>query len=250
MTTLRLDHRQIVSLDIAADAAIVWEHLRDPAKIRRWFGWDYDGLDAEIHEIFAREARVAETSAVGSPVGLVRSLSWKHGDLITVTAAGEGRSHLSIERRHDGLHPYDGVRDELDEGWVAFAQQLRFALERHPGEGRRTLRGEHLDAGPTHDRLLDRAGLHGVRGIPVGAHVEARRPDGSPLGGTLWHRTEYQIGIQLHGLTESLLVIEETPAASRPPHGLVSTTLSVYGVDDALFAEIERRWSTWWGALR
>lgn len=60
MTTLRLDHRQIVSLDIAADAVTVWEHLREPAKVRRWFGWDYDGLDAEIQQIFVAGARVSE----------------------------------------------------------------------------------------------------------------------------------------------------------------------------------------------
>lgn len=250
MTTMRLEHRQIVSIDIKADAATVWEHLREPAKIRRWFGWDYDGLDAEIRQIFVDEARAAETSAVDEPAQPVRSLTWKHGDLITVTPVGEGRSHLTIARQHDGLHRYDGVRDEMDEGWIAFAQQLRFALERHPGQDRRTLRAEELDAGGPRDRLLDRAGLHGVRGIPLGGHVEARRPDGSPLGGTLWHRTEFQVGIQLHGLTEALLVIEETPAASRPPHGFVTATLSLYGADDALVAEVERRWSTWWGARR
>ncbi|WP_258725577.1 hypothetical protein [Cellulomonas sp. NS3] len=250
MTTMRLEHRQIVSIDIKADAATVWEHLREPAKVRRWFGWDYDGLDAEIRQIFVDEARAAETSAVDEPAQPVRSLTWKHGDLITVTPVDEGRSHLTIARQHDGLHRYDGVRDEMDEGWIAFAQQLRFALERHPGQDRRTLRAEELDAGGPQDRLLDRAGLHGVRGIPLGGHVEARRPDGSPLGGTLWHRTEFQVGIQLHGLTEALLVIEETPAASRPPHGLVTATLSLYGADDALVAEVERRWSTWWGARR
>ena len=91
----------------------------------------------------------------------------------------------------------------------------------------------------------------GLADGPVPRTAEPRaRPDGSPLGGTLWHRTEFQVGIQLHGITEALLVIEETPAASRPPHGLVTATLSLYGADDALVAEVERRWSTWWGARR
>ena len=34
---------------------------------------------------------------------------------------------------------WDGVYDEVNEGWLTFFQQLRFYLERHPGKERRTL---------------------------------------------------------------------------------------------------------------
>ena len=39
---------------------------------------------------------------------------------------------------------WDGVYDEVNEGWLTFFQQLRFYLERHPGQERRTL---HVEAG-------------------------------------------------------------------------------------------------------
>jgi hypothetical protein len=35
-----------VALPVPVDE--VWAHLREPALIRRWFGWDYDGLEREI----------------------------------------------------------------------------------------------------------------------------------------------------------------------------------------------------------
>jgi hypothetical protein len=138
------------------------------------------------------------------------------------------------------------VYDPIDEGWIQFAQQLRFALRAHRGQERRTLSVFGLDAGDRRDRLLDRAGLHGVRGIPVGGHVQARRPDGTLLGGTLVYKEEHQFGLQLHGITESFLVILETPVASHPPHGTVGAVLSTYGIDESTFAEVEERWSGWW----
>ena len=61
---------------IAAPADTVWRALRDRTEIRRWFGWDYDGIDDEI---------------------------------------------------------------DINEGWLTFMQQLRFMLERHPGQDREAL---------------------------------------------------------------------------------------------------------------
>ena len=38
----------------------VWTAFRDPAVIRRWFGWDYDGLDDEIRAVFFDETVASE----------------------------------------------------------------------------------------------------------------------------------------------------------------------------------------------
>jgi len=266
-----LDDRLVVSFDIAADADEVWAHLREPDKIRRWFGWDHADLEAEIDRIMVLGPSVAETSLADDPATVtlsdqVRSLTWKNGDVLAISRAeadptavrharhshvaprGAERTHLVVTRRgHARVGPYDGVHDEIDEQWIAFAQQLRFALEVHPGEDRRTIRAGNLDAGEFDDPLLDRMGLHGLRGIPVGGHVEVLRPDGSLLGGTIWHKSVHQVGILTHGPTEALLIVHSTPAASHPPHGLVSALLSTYGVSDERFADIQRRWSGWWG---
>jgi hypothetical protein len=37
---------------------------------------------------------------------------------------------------------WEGVYDEVNEGWLTFFQQLRFYLERHPGRERRTVQIE------------------------------------------------------------------------------------------------------------
>lgn len=242
--TVPVARRTVVEVDVAAPAATVWAHVREPHLIRRWFGRDAPGLDAEIRQIFV------DLPVVGQHEDGTRALTWPHGhDVLTVHPGGEGPTRVAVTRAsHDGLSSYDGVFDPVDEGWITFLHQLRFALEVHPGEDRVSLVSTGMDAGGRDDPLLFRAGLHGVRGTPVGSHVEATRPDGSRVGGTLVLRTEHQIGIHLHGIAESLLVLVEEPAARRPPHGVVNAYLSTYGLDESTLAEARRRWSGWWGA--
>ena len=255
--------RHVVTIDIAAGPDEVWEHLRDPAKLRRWFAWDGPALDAEIHRSMLADVAAVDGGATG-----VSSLTWRNGDVLTVRPAGVtwvpprptgagwhgrvragGGSHLEVTRRsHEGRDAYDGVHDAVDEDWIAFAHQLRFALEVHPGEERRTIRTADLDAGPAGNLLIDRLGLYGLRSVPTGGHVEARRPDGTFVGGTVWHTSRHQVGIVTDGWTAALLVLHTTPAASRPPHGFVTAQLSVYGVTADELAGVERRWDAWWGA--
>jgi uncharacterized protein YndB with AHSA1/START domain len=47
----------IAEVEVAAPADAVWRALREPAEIRRWFGWDYEGLDEEIRQIFVDGAK-------------------------------------------------------------------------------------------------------------------------------------------------------------------------------------------------
>ena len=46
MTTAPKD--PVVEVTVAASPDLVWEALREPEQIRRWFGWEYEGLDGEI----------------------------------------------------------------------------------------------------------------------------------------------------------------------------------------------------------
>jgi uncharacterized protein YndB with AHSA1/START domain len=112
----------LIALTLAADADEVWRHLREPELIRRWFGWDYDGLDDEIDLIFLREA-----------IATGHELRWPDGDRIALAPQG-ARTVIRIHRERTGGH------DQIAEGWISFAHQLRFALEHHPGEERTTLR--------------------------------------------------------------------------------------------------------------
>lgn len=245
---MSLERREIVSLEIPADPATVWAHLRDPALVRRWHGWEHAGLEDEIRALVTSAVETRDLEGDRA----VRTLTWPNHDAVTVAGSAHEphTTRLTVTRpSHDRYSDdYDGVLDEHDERWLADAHQLRFALRVHPGQERRTLSADGLDAGDRHDRLLDRAGLHGVRGVPVGGHLQARRPDGTLLGGTVLYKTEHQLGLQLHGITESLLVIRERPAGSHPPHGTVDAVLSVYGIDDETFEQVMQRWSGWWQA--
>jgi dienelactone hydrolase len=110
-------------------AEAVWQALREPEQIRRWHGWDYDGLDGEIKAIYLDDIVVSDA------------------DYTLDTGAGQ----FALEPRGDrtivritrpapaGKASWDGIYDEVNEGWVTFVHQLRYYLERHPGQERRTI---------------------------------------------------------------------------------------------------------------
>jgi hypothetical protein len=131
----------IAEVEVAAPVETVWRALRDPAEIRRWFGWDYEGLDEEIRFIFVEHSTADENAHV---------LDGGEGGTIALEAQGD-RTVVRVTRAAQ-----EGVYDEINEGWLTFVQQLRFYLERHPGQERRTV------------------------------HV--------PTGGEEWFRTENQVG--------------------------------------------------------
>jgi uncharacterized protein YndB with AHSA1/START domain len=242
---MTLELREVVSVDIPVPLSRVWASLRDPALVRRWYGWDHDGLDAQARTFV--DTAVETQDVVGDAT--IHTLSWPSHDRLTLRSAAHEphRTHLTVTRRsHEGMATFDGVRDEVDEAWIANAHQLQFALTVHPDQDRRTLAMFGLPSGDRTDRLLDRAGLVGIRGVPIGGHVQARRPDGTLLGGTLVYETELQLGLRLHGISEMFLVLEETPAAHTPPHGTVDAILSTYGLDDETFEQVRERWSRWW----
>jgi len=242
---MTLERREIVAMDLPVAPDVVWQHLREPYLIRRWYRWDSADLDAEIHRDFVE--RVAEGHVVEGRA-TTRTLTWPTHDVVTVRSSVEapGGTHLTITRSSHELGSYDGLYDERDAVWTAAAEQLRFALVVQPGQERRTLSVFGLDAGDRRDRLMDRVGLHGVRGVPLGGNVQARRPDGTLLGATLIRKDPDLLVLSLHGITAALMVIEEVPAGSAPPHGTVGAVLSTYGLDDATFEQVQSRWSSWW----
>jgi uncharacterized protein YndB with AHSA1/START domain len=120
----------ICEVVVAAPADAVWRALRDPAEIRRWFGWDYDGIEAEIQQIFVDEA-TADDGA--------RTVDFGEGGAIALEEQGD-RTVVRVTRAAPaGQSGWDGIYDEVNEGWLTFVQQLRFYLERHPGRERTTI---------------------------------------------------------------------------------------------------------------
>jgi len=185
-----------LTLDVQPDQ--VWRHLREPALISRWFGWEYEGLGHEIDVIFLQEARVDDRAHV---------LEWadgiQDGDRIALEDLGV-ETGLTITRGA----PEAGY-DDIAEGWITFAQQLRFAIERGGRAERRTL---HLTAP---------AATPGVPALTA------------DLPGAPWYRTEHQAGIVTR---DGLLAVWE-----KPPAGTAAMTLTSFGgpVDEA-------PWRAWW----
>ena len=135
---MTLELREVVSVDIPVPLAKVWAYLREPALVRRWYGWDHDGLDAEVRAFV--DTAVETQDVVGDAT--IHTLTWPHHDRLTLRSAAHEPRHtrLTVTRRsHEGMATFDGVRDEVDEGWIAFAHQLQFALTVHPDQDRRTL---------------------------------------------------------------------------------------------------------------
>ena len=164
----------LIEVTVPASVEEVWAHLREPALIRRWFGWEHDGLTREIEIIFVEEAKADEQA---------RAIAWEQGDRFELEPAG-AETVLRV------YHPVpDEGYDDIGEGWTGFVQQLRFALARHPGEERRT-----------HYLSADAA-------LPVVEELAAS-------GGEVWFRSPHQLGVLAPELSDGLLVAVEKPDAA------------------------------------
>jgi hypothetical protein len=236
--------REVISVDVPVDFDTAWAYVRDPRLIRRWWGWDRASLDEDIVQMFLDDA-VVQRADCGLPLGWLR---WHNHDRLEVRG-GWGdvpRTTITLRRPERALlASFDGLRDEVDEGWITWLHQLKFALSRHLGEDRHALAIHELDA-ERPDRALYRAGLHGARGVPVGGAVEIRRPDGTVTGGSLEFCERHQFGLWLRGLGGSLLVVQLVPPGSHPPSGALNAIWSLWGLDDDELDAARQRWTGWW----
>lgn len=229
-------HQVIVEVTLPAPVDTVWQALRDPTEVRRWFGWDYDGLDDEIHAMFFEAVDASEDHT---------RLAWKDGDRFTLEADGR-QTILRVTRPApaDGA-TWDDVYDEITEGWITFVQQLRFALTRHPGQDRRTVFFTGHAARDGIAALPDMLALP-ASALVVGEPYETTAATGETLSGQVWHRAPHQTGVTVDQYGDGLLIVVDYAASSRPPHGGADIVITTYGLDDAGVAEIERRWTPWW----
>lgn len=216
----------IVEVTVAAPPDAVWRALRDPAEIRRWHGWEYDdggGLDVEIEEIFF-------SAATASDADLQLDTG---GGVFELEPRGE-RTVVRVTRSAPtGEAGWDGIYDQVNEGWLMFTQQLRFALERHPGADRRTV---HLHGrGPSP--------LDGLAGVAIpGERYEAATPWGERLAGEVWHRAQRQAGLTVDGYGDGLLILAASPGDEAAGRAILTT----YGLGDAALDDLRERWGAWW----
>ena len=114
-----------IAVPVGRDEA--WAAVTQPAVLHRWFGWDYDRLDAEIRQIFVDEATLWAPERMG----------WADGSTLEVTG-DDDRARVRVARQGTGPAGPQ-VYDAIEEGWRAFLTQLRFLLERRPDGRRRTI---------------------------------------------------------------------------------------------------------------
>lgn len=216
-----------LQLTIAAPLDVVWRALRDPVQIRRWFGWDYENLDAEIEQIFVTGAEVDETA---------HALDFGD-DQVELTAHDDDSTILRVTRPAPaGASGWDDGYDEISQGWLAFFEQLRFALERHPGQERHTLRleGASVGAAPPAEQL-------GVAESLPGSSYDSGAAPGERLVGEVWFRGQHQLGLTVGAYGDGLIVLTAKPA------GGAAATITIYGLSAADVTHLEQAWQAWWG---
>ncbi len=238
--------REAVRIAIDAAAETVWTALREPHEIERWHGWHYDELEAEIDAIFLSDVT-------------------EHPEELTLDTNGGGRFELERADDADGPHTvlrivrgldqygtdWDGGYDEIDEGWTTFVHQLRFLLERHPGQDRRTLRiDDDRPSTATVWQLLGFEHLVGPGGPGVGERYEARVPaaggtEAEDISGEIWFRTEHQVGLTVDEWGDGLLVVADERDPERPGSVLVTT----FGDDHEAFERRHEAWQDRWFAV-
>lgn len=222
----------VVDLDLSASVETVWKALREPTLIANWFGWESDSLADEIDYIFFTHAIVdddARTLRFAEWEGIYHQLKLSPlGAKTRLTLALYGAPEID----------WTGIYDDLREGWVTFFQQLRFALERHPDETRRTI---YL-SGTTGSGAQD---LRTTLGLHHSSITEARHPlpTPSPLGkltGEAWHKTDFQQGLTVDQWGDGLLVVTDKSPATG------SVIINTFGLNENDFNDLRNRWNQWW----
>lgn len=217
-----------IEVTVAAPADEVWSALRDRDRIRHWHGWDADGLDEEIEVIYFKGFTAdAATYTLDS-----------EGDTIRLYPGGD-RTRVVLTRGARGTNPeWDEYYDDITEGWTTFLHQLRFAVERHPGDVRRTV----FLSGPAAPSPIERLGLGGL------AEHESYAADlaGEQVSGQVWYRSEHQVGVTVDAWGNGLLILGVTGPSQVHPEGAAMAVLSTYGLGDAAYEVLERRWTRWW----
>ncbi len=190
----------------------VWRALTEPDQVRRWFGWDYAGLDDEIELMFV-------TGAKHEPPGRILMFEGEDQSAIEVEADGAHTIVRAVYPASLADVELDDAYDQIEEGWRAFLVQLRDYLERHPGTRRRTI------------RLTSEAKPIAVLAAVAG-EVEGESRRASPH---LSVTTTDSYG-------QGLVVVDSSEPLDSADTGRVNVTITTYGLDDGHFARLRKRW--------
>jgi hypothetical protein len=116
-----------VELSIRAGRDEVWGAVTQPPVLHQWFGWDYEGIEAEIQHIFVDEATLRAPE----------QMSWADGSYLEVRGDDDTSTVRAVREGPAQTDPDE--YDAIEEGWKSFLVQLRFLIEEKPAGRRRTL---------------------------------------------------------------------------------------------------------------
>lgn len=219
------EHRDVaVEVTIAAPIEVVWRALRDRDDVRRWHGWDYEDIEAEIDVIYFAEREKEESQPEGPQRRLLRG-----ANVFELEQRGDDTVVRVVMAEPPESDAWHGWYADIRHGWFTFIQQLRFYVERHRGEDRRTVFLSGFPADPAQPELPELLGLDGFAG-------SASLLTGDEITGESWFVDEHQVGVTVDQWGDGLLEVTR----GRTPAGAI---LSFYGTDPT---EVEQRWQTWW----
>jgi uncharacterized protein YndB with AHSA1/START domain len=199
-----------VELTVAAPREEVWRALTTPEVAGEWFGYDYDGLDAEITAIFV------DDGTAEPPDRLVFS------DGSYLEAAPDGpRTVVRAVLPGPLGDGWDDIYDPIAQGWRTYLEQLRFLLETRPAGRRRTVY---------------------LTGEATGAEVLAAAGAGRPW----FDGRRERIVVDADG--HLVAAAADHPFDSRAT-GPVNILVTTYGLDDAAFAALRAEWTSRWQAV-
>ena len=203
-----------VEVEVGAPRDAVWRALTEVPEVRRWFGWEYEGLADEVDFIFVQ-------AATPKPPDRIEFADGGSGQVIEL----EERSPVTLVRvMKEGKPPADDVYDAEIEGWWCFLHQLAHYLERHDGQERRTL---HLSG----------------RASPSALVADLERHAGEPVA-----RPSRHVAVA-HTRDGSLAVMESVAALDAGEPSDTKLTVTAYELDDEGFGELRERWETRFSAL-
>ncbi len=233
--------RVLVEILVAAPIETVWKALREPAEMGRWFGWNYRNMAQDIDMMFFQNTNVDEATHTISDSGGMP-------DRFTLEAQGEQTIVRVIRSAPVTDGTWQGIYDDVQEGWLTFFQQLKFLLERHPGADRRTVYLNGRAASPATPQPVQALGLDPLAIVRFGERYAIETRAGEKLEGTVWYREPYQLGLTVDGYGDGLLIFNARPRTAKSLHGGGSVIVTTYGLDDAAFDQVLDRWKKWWAA--
>lgn len=225
-----------LSVVINADEQQVWTMLREPSLVAEWHGWEAEGLHDEINQIYFKDTVVEDPNHT--------SLTVDGGDTFELKAVPTGTEVCVTRGALDHNSEWAMWDEDITQGWLTFLHQMRFALEHHPHDHRRTV---YFQVPGAESSIISKLGLGDV--AKPGEDYSLTLETGEEISGRVWYKTNHQVGLTVHSYADHhdglLVVADQPPIEEVRPDGGCMVIISTYGLGAHDFDAIRTRWDNW-----